>query len=357
MCEDPSLWILYGVVENANGELIVGADVNLTEATHAYMEYNTVSFDKGRFEFEDIFKAQYILKIDAAGYQIYTKPVTVAGHTNTGTHTILEIPYKPTNVRATDNDTYATVTWGAPTVPPMTLKGYKVFRLLAGQEANPELWVTLTNIPIPDEMFYKDYTWATAGYGDYVWAVRTCYAGGVESEAAFSNSLFHNVEVKYTIQVSTEDGESPLGAVVDLTGDYTYSQLTPSTGTVTFAKVFCGDYTLDVTLDGYLPYTEDITIMGTGTTYVMLIKDIGIKEIEPGDYILYPVPAENKLYVERGTNELAYIEIYNPMGMFIHKYETTEALYEIDVAQLASGTYFIKVTEGNKIGVKGFVKK
>ena len=437
MCEDPSEWLVFGVIENANGELITGAAVTLTEATFAYIEYTTTSVEYGRFEFPAVYKASYILTINAPGYQIHTQPVIVTGHTNLGTITILEIPYPPTNVVATDKDTYALSTWGDPVVPPMTLKGYKIFRLFPGQEANPELWITLTTYPVPD-MQYKDYTWATAGYGDYIWGVRTCYAGGVESDAAFSNMVHKDVEVKYTVQITTNTGESPQGAVVTFAGANTYWQFSPSTGTVTFPIILTGEYTLTVTLPGYEIFTQTITITEAGTTPVLLVvlpfevvvetmdcgaivtwnqnkvmpfngftvylngevvkaglqkteylltnlpegdytvgieanyksgynllvnEDFtitictGIIDIESGDFILFPNPADNKLFVERGNNELAYIEIYNPMGMFIARYETTESTFEINVAELAAGTYFIKLTEGDKSGVKGFVKR
>ena len=441
MCHDPSEWSVWGVVANANGVFIPGAKLNLMEATYGYMEYNTVSVNEGKFDFPAVWKAKYDLTVDAIclGYQLKEQPVVVKGHTNLGTITLLEIPYPPTNVKATDETTYAHITWNLPDTVPMTLKGYKIYRLLEGQEENPELWVTLTSNPVP-EMFYKDYSWAKAGYGKYVWAVRTCYAGGVISEPAFSDTIFHNIEVKYTIKVTTNTGDSPMGAEVTLTNkDYTYRQIAPSDGNVVFATVWCGEYKLTVTLNGYKDHiTDKLVIMEPGTTEVELIESItppfdvevdiecnvatvtwshaadnvtgftvylndaegiktqklehvftqlaigdysvcieanyrtgksecvestfkitctGINTIEDGDFILYPIPATNILNVERGNNERAIIEIYNPMGMFINRYETIESKFEIDVTDLAAGTYFIKLTEGDKTGVKGFVKK
>jgi len=83
----------------------------------------------------------------------------------------------------------------------------------------------------------------------------------------------------------------------------------------------------------------------------------GIIDLEKGDFRLYPVPADNKLYVQRSGDALAYIEIFNPMGMFIAKYETTSSTYDINVTALSAGTYFVKLTEGDKTTVKSFVKK
>jgi hypothetical protein len=321
------------------------------------------------------------------------------------------------------------------------LLGYKLWRLKPGQEGTPEVWSQLTNVPVP-ALQYTDISWPTATVGDYKWAVRTCYHGAVESEAAFSNVLYKNIEVQYTVQVSTNSGDAPTGALVKLSNaGNTYEQYTPSTGTVTFAKVWCGSYTLTVSLAGYQTHTQTLVITDVGgTTPVLLIeiindpfdvavetencgatltwnhidekllgftvylngnpvktlaiekreyvfnmlpdgdytagieanyksgnsnivtKDfsiicIGISGYTMGDYILYPSPADNKLYVERAGETEATIELFNAMGMHIAQYVTTLKKFEIDVTALAAGTYFVRVADGDKTGVKGFVKK
>jgi hypothetical protein len=206
--------------------------------------------------------------------------------------------------------------------------------------------------------------------------------------------------------------------------------------------VFCGEYKLDVTLAGYTPHTENITILETGTTYVELIEIIndptdpkaevdecnnalftwnheaeksfigftvyldgevvktgiqikeylfvnlpvgkyvagveanygsgnseivntaefevdcvGIPDIGEGNYTIYPNPTKDLLFVQRAASTEATIEVYNAMGMFIDKYDTSEIIFEINVSSLAAGTYFIRVTEGDTTGVKSFVKQ
>ena len=75
------------------------------------------------------------------------------------------------------------------------------------------------------------------------------------------------------------------------------------------------------------------------------------------NYSIYPNPATNSLTVERSISIPVIIELYNAMGMRINQYETSETKFEINIASLATGTYFIRVIEGDKIGVKSFVKK
>jgi len=74
-------------------------------------------------------------------------------------------------------------------------------------------------------------------------------------------------------------------------------------------------------------------------------------------YDIYPNPATRVLTVDRSTSVPAIIELYNAMGMLIGRYETGEMKFEINVASLSSGTYFIRVIEGDHAGVRSFVKK
>ncbi|MDR2971094.1 MAG: DUF2436 domain-containing protein [Bacteroidales bacterium] len=319
--------------------------------------------------------------------------------------------------------------------------GYRLWRLQPGQENNPETWVTLTNNAV-DAMEYDDHSWAVVPAGTYKWAVRTVYHGFIESAPAFSNPLEKLMKVQYIINVATNSGDSPAGAIVTLSNDnYTHTATVP-VNSVTFNDVVVGNYDLEVTLDGYYDYTATIDITGPDAYLATLIEIItdpfdlkidtacnnalftwdhefaggkhftaftvflngefvaaGIKqpeymfenlkngsytagvqanyssgnsEIVPIDfdiyctninenpdldYQLYPNPATNHIIIERNTAELATIDLYNAMGMHINSYETGEAQFEISVANLSAGTYFVRITEGSKSVIKNFVKK
>jgi len=431
--------VVYGVVKNANDiDFIEGATLKL----EGKKNYEVKSAALGTFSFYDVVKADgYTLTITADGYQDFTTIVNVDGHTNLGTIYMLEIPYKPTNVVAVEAGENVNVTWGKPATllnNGSGITGYKVWRLIAGQQNNPENWVALTNYPIPT-LQYTDFSWANAGGGEYKWAVRTCYYGNVESAAEFSkDSIYKNVEVPYTIAITTNSGNSPVGAAIKLTNAaYTYEATSGATG-YTFPAVWLGDYTLTITLDGYEDYKKDTLIIAdagthaaklieliidpkdveviqgedcsegtltwtgskfalnytvyldevevattqgteykfvgldegsykagvqanfvTGTSNIVtddLVICIGVNDYENG-FGIYPNPANHNIYVARNTSDFATIDIYNAMGMHIQQYETTEAKFEINVSTLSAGAYFIKVTQGDNIGVKSFVKK
>ena len=313
--------------------------------------------------------------------------------------------------------------------------GYKLWRLLPGQEDKPELWSTLTNTPLP-ALVYTDYTWQTASAGTHKWAVRTVYHGMGESKAAFSNTLVKVLYGDCVVNVSTNSGDLPAGAVVTL-GTQT---ATVAVNTVSFSQIAYGTYPLKVTLEGYQDYTAQITINALGVAHTAMLIEIiklpfdlkteetecntifswdhdggkklmyfdiyldgklraegvsghsyiftglpigdyvagvaahyssgysaivttpfsvtcvGIDEIE-GFYRIYPNPTSEYLTIERTNSTLATIDLYNAMGMHIANYETGSSMFDISVTNLAAGTYFIRVTEGNNTSVKSFVKK
>jgi len=82
---------------------------------------------------------------------------------------------------------------------PQTLVGYKVYRLLAQDEANVNNWTTLTTNTI-SPIYYDDLAWASLSTDDYKWAVRAVYTGSLMSEAAFSNILNKPPTIPATVQ-------------------------------------------------------------------------------------------------------------------------------------------------------------
>ena len=66
--------------------------------------------------------------------------------------------------------------------------GYKVWRLLQGNENDETSWTQLTANTITDTS-YVDSGWDGAPDGNYKWAVKAIYTNGVPSVPAFSNML------------------------------------------------------------------------------------------------------------------------------------------------------------------------
>jgi hypothetical protein len=354
-CMDVTEYLVFGVVAAADGNFIIGATLKLE---NMHLEYNTQSEELGRFEFDPtngVYKTTYTLTVTKPGYQVHTQTVEVKGHTNLGTIILYDIPYPPTGVVAEVIDENSTfVQWNLPETLPVSvggIVGYKVWRFLEANQEDQGKWHILTNNPI-DAMSHTDFGWAGVAPGTYMYAVRTCYHGNVESEPAFSNTI-EKAAPTYTVTFLVKNCEVN-GVITDATVEFNGVTLD---GYVA-ENVPAGTYPYTVSKENYETETGEVTVVDIDVIVtVCMIEEVGIIEIPVGDFNLYPNPAQQYITVERESATFATIELYNAMGAYINKYETTEAKFEINVATLSAGTYFIKVTEGDKVGTKTFVKR
>ena len=115
-------------------------------------------------------------------------------------------------------------------------------------------------------------------------------------------------------------------------------------------------------LDYYTEYCFSVTAVRneqeSESSVEVCIKTLGegIEEIT-SSYQLYPNPAKDKLYIT--TNDYEYIEeisIYNLSGVLIYK-ETDFNNKSVDVSDMVSGVYFIKVKTENETFIQKFIKE
>jgi hypothetical protein len=282
ICKDVTPWLVFGVIQAADGNNIVGATLQMVESSAAFLEYNATSVTDGRFEFENVFKTTYTLTITKPGYQVHTQSVVVDGHTNLGTIILYDIPYPPVgNVVATEiNNESSLIEWNLPATLPLSVRGivgYKLWRFVEGNQNNPGTWTILTNNPVAEnEREFVDNGWNGLTTGEYMYAVRTCYSGGVESEPAFSNVLQKWNNVVYTINITCDNGANPTGALITLTNkneaDFVYTAISGNTGW-SFPEVRQGKYDLTITLAGFENYADSLTVM-EADTYEALLESI-----------------------------------------------------------------------------------
>jgi hypothetical protein len=103
----------------------------------------------------------------------------------------------------------------------------------------------------------------------------------------------------------------------------------------------------------YFDYNFPITT----NTYTTTVAALSTQDFDFGTYFtLYPNPAKDVLNIQtKQSLAINSVEIYNQLGQIVMA--TTNAINSVDVANLASGTYFVKVnTEKGSANAK-FVKE
>lgn len=98
-------------------------------------------------------------------------------------------------------------------------------------------------------------------------------------------------------------------------------------------------------------YTVTLTIYQHGCEYTfqeqVVISELGLQEISAHDVKLYPNPAKDLLTLSSGSN-IERVVLTDLHGKLVSCYNTYSSLATIDIFDLPSGIYFVKVT-GNAI--------
>lgn len=87
--------------------------------------------------------------------------------------------------------------------------------------------------------------------------------------------------------------------------------------------------------------------------------EVGVNEIQKdNEFKIYPNPADDFLVVESsGISGIKQLEIINASGMIFRKQAFTQTSFTSDISWLPSGIYFVRITGGNTILMKKFVKR
>jgi hypothetical protein len=188
---------------------ILGSDTgsaiaNATFSLSGYHDYNATTNSFGQFSINDVYGANtYTYSIVAAGYDLFTGEVNV-GSNNVlmGNIIINESCYPPQNVVAmpSPDEQFVSISWDALSArergardklskDSRALTGYRVYRFPISALTQPQTWTEVSSGTVQG-LSFNDMAWTMLAEGDYAWAVRAIYTGGLISEPTISNTLY-----------------------------------------------------------------------------------------------------------------------------------------------------------------------
>jgi len=145
------------------------------------------------------------------------------------------------------------------------LTGYKVWRLLQGQETNENAWTLLTPNVITATA-YTDAGWASVADGTYKWAVKAIYTNGVPSAASFSNPLQKLTQIGTISGIVRQTNNTPIpGATITVE---TYTATSNTTGAYS-VQVPAGTHIVTCAAPGYVTGTQTGVVVVTGQTTIV----------------------------------------------------------------------------------------
>lgn len=132
-------------------------------------------------------------------------------------------------------------------------------------------------------------------------------------------------------------------------GDWSFTWRSPSSnlGDVTF-------YTAVNASNGEGAFSgNDQTVTASSASH-----SLSISEANRLDFDMYPNPAAENLTIQLSTDSnKAIVQFYDYLGKLAQTSEVTASNNKINVSNLSTGIYVLKVLSGDKIGVQKFVKK
>ncbi len=243
-----------------------------------------------------------------------------------------------------------------------SLGGYKVWRMLAGQENNQSLWTSLTPNVVPPVTF-SDTTWGSLSNGTYRWAVKAVYTNNVLSIPVLSNPLVKQV-ASGTIQgvVRKPNNQALQGATVTAGGNTT---ITNSNGLYSLS-VPVGTYTVSCSAVGYQTNTQNnITVVANQSVTVNFSMIVSANEDDLTPVTVtalngnYPNPFNPETAISYAIKDAGdvHLEIYNLKGQRVRSLvngKQNTGHYRIVFngkddkgMPLSSGIYLYRLTTGS----------
>ena len=193
-----------------------------------------------------------------------------------------------------------------------------------------------------------------------------------------SGNINNNTNAKSTMNVVVVGADITLELAS--TGEPIQNRVSDLSGTYVFENLAFGEYRVVVDIPNipqfsthYINVNSIDSVLNNINFFVDTITDFGIfadtillstNKIESNQLIIWPNPVQNQLYVEvsnQETNSFT-VEIINSLGStcvmkdFNEKNNSKSSL-KLNTKTLSNGIYFIKVTIGNSIYLKKFVKE
>ncbi len=254
-----------------SGATYVSAPITWTQYTYQLTAYagqsvkigiECVSNDAFIFMVDDFF-----VGVPAPASKSYTEQPVVLSDINLGNPSAhAKIAYNGiATPRVKNNPTIEITTAYNPSVrDDRVLIGYKVWRLLEGQEANEAAWSVLTQNPITATA-YSDTQFGTPAVTDgiYRWAVKAVYTGNVYSTPSLSNSIPKITQIGTLSGIVRNTSNVVIAGATVTAGTYTGT----SNGTGAYSmQVPAGTYTVTCAAPGYTTGSQAGIVVVTGQT-------------------------------------------------------------------------------------------
>ncbi|MFO7660609.1 MAG: carboxypeptidase regulatory-like domain-containing protein, partial [Candidatus Cloacimonadaceae bacterium] len=245
-----------------------------------------------------------------------------------------------------------------------SLLGYKVWRLLQGNETNEATWTELTPTLVTDTSYVNTgfQTWPD---GNYRWAVKSVYTGNVMSVPNFSNMIMKRPNDLSALSISG-DANASVGSTSNYTVQIRNTGSSPQTAGSYTVKIMIGTNEVASATGPAIAVGEIIDVIVPWTPATAGNTTIYGKVVLPGDTLpdndssptmeVFVFPAGTQMVIiGDGTSALRY-----PLGS-LYGYERDAAIYTEDlfngiVGRITGVQWYVHAQYGNTVPYKIYLK-
>ncbi|MDD2229504.1 MAG: choice-of-anchor J domain-containing protein, partial [Candidatus Cloacimonetes bacterium] len=256
-----------------------GTDLPIAGVTVTAGTYSGITNATGAYSVS-VYAGTYNVTAAKVGYQPASQAnvVIVGLQSTTQNFVMTEITLPVTGVSAVVAGSNVNITWSAPGAktsksvstlfqnvdidPSRALTGYKVWRLIAGQETNETGWTSLTTNPI-SATAYQDAGWGDLPDGTYKWAVKAVYTAGALSIPTLSNQLNKLTQVGTIAGIVRDQLNAAINGATVTSGEWTATTNAQGAYSVT---VPAGTHSVIASHPNYASSTQTGVIVVTGST-------------------------------------------------------------------------------------------
>jgi PKD repeat protein len=184
------------------------------------------------------------------------------------------------------------------------------------------------------------------------------FIGGKVSQGANKNGNIGDPMKGVYILLTNNKDEPVTYTYSDANGNYSFSNLAYGTYTITGDMVGKKAYSLQVSISNQKPSIANVNVEINSVSVVVqngITNESNYSKIN--GLAVYPNPASDYIYIKQEKNEKYIIDIIDITGKSIQLISSNEPITTINVSDLQSGMYIVKVTDSKgNIGIHKTVK-
>ena len=101
---------------------------------------------------------------------------------------------------------------------------------------------------------------------------------------------------------------------------------------------------------------DTLVVQDAPTNNLTIINNLGINNIKSDEFVIYPNPVKDYLTI-KGNSVVNKVTVFNSLGQILFEKNQNNSEFSLDLSNLSSGNYYVKVESDDKKQVLKVIKE